>query len=80
MKNLTSGSIVQALARLAVPIVITNLLHSAYQLTDTFWVGRLGAEAVAAAARGTARVPQAEVAPFQDLVIEFDGVQAVMAA
>ncbi len=37
----------QALVSLAVPIVITNLLHSAYQLTDTFWVGRLGADAVA---------------------------------
>lgn len=47
-KNYTTGSIVQSLVSLAVPIVITNLLHSAYQLTDTFWVGRLGADAVAA--------------------------------
>lgn len=48
MKNLTEGSIARALISLAVPIVLTNLLHTAYQLTDTFWVGRLGAEAVAA--------------------------------
>lgn len=48
MKNLTEGSIIRSLIALAVPIVLTNLLHTAYQLTDTFWVGRLGAEAVAA--------------------------------
>lgn len=48
MRNLTEGSIVGSLVTLAVPIVLTNLLHTAYQLTDTFWVGRLGAEAVAA--------------------------------
>lgn len=38
----------KALITLSVPIVLTNLLHSAYQLIDTFWVGRLGADAVAA--------------------------------
>ena len=48
MKDLTKGSIVKSLIALAVPIVLTNLLHTAYQLIDTFWVGRLGAEAVAA--------------------------------
>ena len=33
---------------LAIPIVATNVFQSLYQLIDTFWVGRLGAEAVAA--------------------------------
>lgn len=47
-KDYTKGSIIGSLISLAVPIVLTNLLHSAYQLTDTFWVGRLGANAVAA--------------------------------
>ncbi|MAS09245.1 MATE family efflux transporter [Salinisphaera sp.] len=46
--NLTQGSIVRALITLAVPIVFANLLQTAYQLIDTFWVGRLGAGAVAA--------------------------------
>jgi putative MATE family efflux protein len=46
--NLTSGSIARALVRLAVPIVFANLLQTAYQLIDTFWVGRLGADSVAA--------------------------------
>ncbi|MGI4941970.1 MAG: MATE family efflux transporter, partial [Janthinobacterium lividum] len=30
------------------PIVLANLLQTGYQLTDAFWVGRLGAAAVAA--------------------------------
>lgn len=38
----------RALIALAVPIVFANLLQTAYQLIDTFWVGRLGSEAVAA--------------------------------
>ena len=46
--SLTTGSIPRALLRLAVPIVFANLLQTAYQLIDTFWVGRLGAAAVAA--------------------------------
>src|SRR5690606_2107544 len=48
LPDLTSGSIVKSLIALAVPIVMSNLLQTAYQLTDTFWVGRLGAGAVAA--------------------------------
>jgi len=47
-RNLTEGSIPRALISLAVPIVFANLLQTAYQLIDTFWVGRLGAAAVAA--------------------------------
>lgn len=46
--NLTEGSIVKSIISLSVPIVFANLLQTAYQLVDTFWVGRLGKEAVAA--------------------------------
>ncbi|WP_255364188.1 MATE family efflux transporter, partial [Alcanivorax sp. HI0044] len=46
--SLIQGSITRALLTLAIPIVFANLLQTAYQLTDTFWVGRLGADAVAA--------------------------------
>lgn len=42
------ASITKSLLKLSIPIVMANTLHSAYQLTDTFWVGRLGADAVAA--------------------------------
>ncbi len=47
-KQLLEGPILTSLVVLAVPIVFTNLLQTAYQLTDAFWVGRLGGEAVAA--------------------------------
>ncbi len=46
--NLTEGSILKSLIRLSVPIIFANILQTAYQLTDTFWVGRLGHVAVAA--------------------------------
>jgi putative MATE family efflux protein len=42
------GSIPRALTTLAIPIILANLLQTGYQLTDAFWVGRLGAAAVAA--------------------------------
>ena len=50
-KNLpdyTKGPILKALLGLSLPIVFANILQTAYQLIDTFWVGRLGAVAVAA--------------------------------
>jgi len=46
--NLTEGSILKSLIALSVPIVFANMLQTAYQLTDTFWVGRLGTSAIAA--------------------------------
>ena len=42
------GSIPRALITFAIPIILANILQTGYQLTDAFWVGRLGAEAVAA--------------------------------
>src|SRR3954469_8335672 len=47
-KLFLEGPIGKALFRLAVPIILGNLLQTGYQLTDAFWVGRLGASAVAA--------------------------------
>lgn len=41
-------SSLRALLELAIPIVAANMLQTVYQLTDTFWLGRLGAVAVAA--------------------------------
>ena len=46
--SLLEGPILPSLLKLAVPIVLANVLQSAYQLTDAFWVGRLGGAAVAA--------------------------------
>lgn len=47
-KKLTEGSILNSLVRLALPIILANVLHTTYQLIDTFWLGRLSANAVAA--------------------------------
>jgi putative MATE family efflux protein len=47
-KLFLEGPIGTALVRLAIPIILGNLLQTGYQLTDAFWVGRLGAAAVAA--------------------------------
>jgi putative MATE family efflux protein len=47
-RDTTDGPILRALVTLAIPIVATNVFQSLYQLIDTFWVGRLGADAVAA--------------------------------
>lgn len=44
----TEGSILRSLVSLAFPIIMANILQTTYQLIDTFWLGRLGANAVAA--------------------------------
>ena len=49
-RRLLEGPIAPALISLALPIILGNALQSGYQLTDAFWVGRLGAPAVAAVA------------------------------
>jgi putative MATE family efflux protein len=46
-KLFLEGPIGTALVRLAIPIILGNVLQTGYQLT-AFWVGRLGAAAVAA--------------------------------
>ncbi len=47
-KIFLEGPIGIALIQLAIPIILGNILQTGYQLTDAFWVGRLGAAAVAA--------------------------------
>ena len=49
-RQITEGSILLALLRIAGPVVVSTMLQSSYQLVNTFWVGRLGAAAVAAVA------------------------------
>ena len=46
--KLLEGPILRSLLTLAVPIVAANVLQSAYQIIDAFWVGRMGGAAVAA--------------------------------
>ncbi|QCC50882.1 MATE family efflux transporter [Halapricum salinum] len=46
--DLTSGGIGWPLFYLSLPIVVTNLLQTAYNLADTFWVGRFSTTALTA--------------------------------
>jgi len=46
--NLTEGGILKPLLYLSLPIVVTNLMQTAYNLADTFWLGQYSTEALAA--------------------------------
>lgn len=46
-RSLTEGPILQALAHLAIPIMASSFLGTAYSLTDMAWIGTLGSRAVA---------------------------------
>lgn len=48
--SLIEGPILKSLLTLAFPIILANVFQAAYQLTDSFWVGRLGEKAVASVA------------------------------
>ncbi len=50
--DLTKGGILSRLLLVAVPIMGTQLMQMTYNLTDMFWLGKVGADAVAAS--GTA--------------------------
>lgn len=59
---LLSGNMVQAILMLAIPVVINSFLQTMYNLTDTYWLGRLGTEELAAINL---------VSPMQSIVINF---------
>ncbi|WP_238883404.1 MATE family efflux transporter [Clostridium sp. YIM B02551] len=46
--NLTEGKITTGLIKLALPIIATNFIQTAYGMVDMIWVGKLGSKAVAA--------------------------------
>ena len=48
VNDITEGNIFRALFRLALPIMGTSFVHTAYNMTDMIWVGRIGSRAVAA--------------------------------
>lgn len=50
--DLTSGGILRKLLFISVPIMAVQFMQMAYNLTDIFWLGRIGPDAVAAS--GTA--------------------------
>lgn len=46
--DLTKGSIAKSLLKLALPIMGTSFLQTAYNITDMFWIGQVGTKEVAA--------------------------------
>ena len=46
--KLLEGPVMRGLIAISITIIFANILQTVYQLIDTFWVGRLGTEAVAA--------------------------------
>ena len=46
--NLVEGSIIKVLIALATPIICTSFIQMAYNMTDMFWLGNSGSNAVAA--------------------------------
>lgn len=51
-EDILAGSIMQTLWKLALPIMVGNSMHVLYNLVDTFWLGKLGADAVASISVG----------------------------
>lgn len=49
-QRILSGPILPTVIRLSLPVVGGNLLQTVYEWTDTFWLGRVGPEAVGAVA------------------------------
>lgn len=46
--DLLHGNILTSLTELAVPIMATSMVQTAYSLTDMAWIGMVGSDAVAA--------------------------------
>lgn len=56
------GSMLQAIMTLAVPVVINSFLQTMYNLTDTYWLGKIGTYELAAINL---------VSPVQNIIINF---------
>lgn len=63
-ERILHGSLARALVSIAVPMVVSSFLQTLYNLTDTFWLGRIGTEPLAAINL---------VTPLQNVVIAFGG-------
>ena len=58
------GSLWKAMLAIAVPVVMNSFLQNMYNLTDTYWLGRIGTEPLAAISL---------VSPVQAAIINFGG-------
>lgn len=48
LKDLTYGKILKNLLIIALPLTLTNVINMAYNLTDMYWIGQVGYQAVTA--------------------------------
>ncbi len=63
-KQVLEGSLMRAILVIAVPVVINSMIQTCYNLTDTYWLGKVGTDALAAINL---------VTPVQNIVINFGG-------
>lgn len=56
------GNILHAILSLAIPVVINSFLQTMYNLTDTYWLGKIGTEQLAAINL---------VTPVQNIIVNF---------
>ncbi len=61
-EKILRGNLVEAILALAIPVVINSFLQTMYNLTDTYWLGTLGTEELAAINL---------VTPVQNIVVNF---------
>lgn len=57
-----NGSLIHAILMLAIPVMINSFIQSMYNLTDTFWLGKIGTDSQAAITL---------VSPIQNILINF---------
>ena len=61
-EQILNGNLIQAILTLSIPVMINSFLQTMYNLTDTYWLGKLGTEELAAINL---------VSPVQNVVISF---------
>lgn len=59
---IVSGSLLTAILTLAIPIVINSFIQTMYNLTDTYWLGKIGTNPMAAITL---------VSPIQNIIVNF---------
>ena len=61
-KLILEGNLIQAILMLAIPVMLNSFIQSMYNLTDTFWLGKIGTASQAAITL---------VSPVQNILINF---------
>lgn len=64
LRQVLEGSLIRAMLAIAVPVVANSVIQTCYNLTDTYWLGRVGTDALAAINL---------VTPVQNIAISFGG-------